>query len=226
MKKIFLILFTAIMPPLVAQVHRIGIDSGVNTIASWNGDTPLGLGSPFDAQLGFSTNLSYTFFLSNNITINLRNGLNFLKFQSDNEIVFVGNQNIKADLILKQHIYHTSIGGGYLFRLNEKFSIDTEVGVSMLFYYKQSSFFTVNPESRIEKSVPWRNENRYHGVYLAMNNNYLIHRSRNYGLFLTGSIRATQVFDYLKISQNLNRVIPELNLGLAVVFGNYWYSRF
>ena len=214
------------MLALYAQVHRIGINGGINTITSWNGDPPLGLGSPFDAKFGFSTNLLYTYIFSNNITLNLRNGLTLLNFQSDNEIVFIGNQNSRADLILKKHIYHTSIGAGYLFSLSENFSIDIEAGVNILFYYKQSSFFTENPESRIDRSVSWRDENRYHGVYLAMNNNYLIHRTRKYGVFLTGSIRATQVFDYLKLSQNLNRVIPELNLGVSVVFGNNWHRRF
>ena len=216
------------MLALYAQVHRIGIHGGINTITSWNGDPPLGLGSPFDAKLGFTTNLSYTYIFSNNITLNLRNGLTLLNFQVDDWFTLInqGTESVQASVKLQHRLYNANFGAGYLFSISENFSIDVEAGISMLFYYKQVSYAEDYPETRIERKRDWTNEFRFYGVYLAMNSNYLIHRTRKYGVFLTGSIRATQVFDYLKLSQNLNRVIPELNLGVSVVFGNNWYRRF
>lgn len=227
MKGILIFVSLIICLPFWAQTHRIGINGGVNTMKSWDGSPALGIHSPFHSRIGFSSNLSYSFILKNRFTLNFHNGLTILNFKTDNTPNLLNGERVLVDLKLFHHIYHTSIGGGYLFRLNDRFSMEAEAGSSLLIYFRQISYLVGYPETRIDNTFDWRNANRrYHVFYLALNSNYRLYKSQTHGVYLTGSLRATQVFNYLKINQNLNRIIPELNIGVAVVFGDYWYRKF
>jgi len=93
--------------------------------------------------------------------------------------------------------------------------------------FQANCFYEGYPELRRELSAEWEEDNRFYGIFLAMDHNYRIYESRDYRLYLTASVRATQVFDYLRLSDPpANRVIPELTLGVAIDFGGNRRGRF
>lgn len=228
MKYALLIFLMATSMIVVAQTHQIGLNGGVNTIASWGGDPPFGEGSPFDSNVGYSVNLFYTYRFSNNIALDLRNSLTFLNFQSDNSFAFrdENNEVVRADKKYQEQHYQLSLGGGYLFAVSERYSIKPVAGVSLFSHYKYTTYSVGYPETRSERKLEWEKDNQYYGVFLAMDHNYRLQHSRHYDLYLIGSLRATQIFDYAVFGSNLNRILPELTLGVAVTFGKQNRGRF
>ena len=229
MKKLCFLFFIINSFFIYAQVHVIGINSGINTITSWNGEPTFGRCSPYNANIGYSFNLDYLFKFKSRVTLNLRGNFTVLNFHDDDWLILVDEYNQirgKIDQFLQNQYYCFSIGSGYLFKLSKQYSINIDLGATILYYRKHITFLENYPETRMVDKREWSPHNRFLGAYLSANHHYLIHRTQAFGLFLTGNIQATQVFDYHKTDQHLNRLIPELNLGVAVVFGDYWYRRF
>jgi hypothetical protein len=229
MKALLTLIFIAASLTGQAQKHQIALSGGINNINSWDAEEPhFGLGSPYDSQLGYSVSLSYAYIFKNNISLSLRNSLTFLNFQADDWDVFRNENNevVSADVKLFNQYYHASLGGGYLFQINDRYSINAEAGASVLFYYKQISYSVGYPETHTERKLEWEEGYRSYGIFLAIDHNYRIYKSRKYSLHLTGSLRATHIFNYLPYINDFSRVLPELNIGIVIAFGNQQRNRF
>ena len=212
----------------ISQIHQVGLSGGINTLVSWNGDPALGNGSPFDSKVGYSTNLSYSFIFENGLSVDLRNSLSTVRYQADDFFALIGENDeiVQANLKYFERYYHISMGGGYLFNLNERYSIQAQAGGSMMYFYKEIAYSEGYPETRVENSRDREDDHRYFGFYLAINNIYSVYKTRGFEIALLGSLSATQVFDYVWSGSGLNRVLPEVTLGVAVAFGKSGGSRF
>lgn len=228
MKTLLSIVLISLSLTGIAQGHKIGLSGGINSTLSWDGNPPLGEGSPYDAKLGYSINLSYSYAFENNMTLSLRNSFTLINLQSDDfwsSIDENGNPNY-VDKVACQYYYQLSLGGGYLFELGQRYSLGVEVGASMLYNYKQLSYTVGQRETESETKWPWDKRNRYYGVFLSLDNSFELYSKRRHSLYLTGCVRATQVFNYGWSDSGLNRVLPELTLGVSVAFGKSSGSRF
>lgn len=228
MKALVTLILVGISLVCNAQTHQLGLGGGINTLLSWNDEPPFGEGSPFDSKIGHTTNLTYTFVFKNGITISLQNSLVTLNYLSDNAIAFrdENNEPVRADRKLSLQNYQASLGGGYVFNFGDRYTMNVHAGLDFLFYFNQVAYSKGYPETKIERKQDWEEDNRFYGVFLGMRQNYDIYKSQNLDLFLTCSLRATQIFDYINLSGGENRLLPELTLGIGVSFGKFRGSRF
>jgi len=228
MKHLFIFVLLANSLLGLAQNHTVGINGGINKVYSWDGKPPFGEGSPYYSKLGSSVNLTYTLLLKNNVRLSLNGGLNVLNFQIDDFYAFTddNNQAISADFRLSNRYYSSSLGGGYLFNISDNYAIGTEVGAVLLYRFKQVSYSMGYPDTRIENDWPWKQDNRYYGMFLAMDHSYRIYRSKHYRLYLTGALRVNHVIDFNSREISNDRILPELTLGVAVTFGKQNRGRF
>lgn len=227
MKYALFLMFFLLSFSIFAQTHRIGFNWGANTMARWDGTPLLGPDSPFDARISFNGNISYTFIFENNFTINMKNALVFQNvIQEDAFFVLDRNFNRKlTDYKFQHRHYQLSLGGGYLFQVSDRYAIDVDAGVSMLYFYKLLAVVVETPHSRWVDLNSWGDtSSRSYGVYFGLNHHYRIHRGRHHGFYLSGSMRATQVFNYLGLSEST--ILPELTIGLSIAFNNNKRNRF
>jgi hypothetical protein len=226
MKNALFLTFFLLTFSIFAQTHRIGLNWGANTMVRWGGSPLLGPDSPFDSRISFNGNLSYTFIFDNNFTINVKNALVLQNvIQKDAFIVFDRNLNeILTDYKFQHRHYHLSLGGGYLFQVSDHYAIDVDAGVSMLYFYKKLAVVVETPQSRWIDRNSWNEASRSFGVYFGLNHHYRIHQGRHHAFYLSGSLRATQIFNYLEISKAT--ILPELTIGLSIAFNNNKRKRF
>jgi hypothetical protein len=229
MKKLLLLFIILTGLSLGAQTHRIGINGGITTIASYDGFPPFGRGSPFHAKGGYVASLSYSFVFKNNFTINLRNGLTVLHFLDDSRSLPV--QLVGPDNHSNNYNYTANIGGGYLLQISNRYSIAFEAGGSLFYRFRSIEYTVGMPETRRVFEGTWNPRDRHYGFYIAINHNYRIHRAQHYALYLTCSLHATNLFNFFNIKENLSnesssRILPELTLGVAVAFGKNGRKRF
>jgi hypothetical protein len=229
MKKIILLFIILTGLSLGAQTHRIGINGGITTIASYDGFPPFGRGSPFHAKGGYVASLSYSCVFKNNFTINLQNGLTVLHFLDDSRSLPV--QLVGPDRHANNYNYTANIGGGYLLQISNRYSMAFEAGGSLFYRFRNVGYTVGMPETRRVYRGTWNPRDRHYGIYLAINHNYRIYRSQQYALYLTGSLRATNLFNYLNLKESLSnesssRILPELTFGVAVAFGKNGRKRF
>ncbi|MCH8555605.1 MAG: hypothetical protein LAT76_10620 [Schleiferiaceae bacterium] len=229
MKKLLLLFILLTGLSLGAQTHRIGINGGITTIASYDGFPPFGSGSPFYPQVGYVGNIVYTCILDNNFTIKIQQGLTILNFLDDGRnrpIQLVGPNTYASN-----QYYTANIGGGYLIQISNRHSTAFEAGGSLFYMFRNVGYTVGMPETRRVYRGTWNPRDRHYGIYLAINHNYRIYRSQQYALYLTGSLRATNLFNYLNLKESLSnesssRILPELTFGVAVAFGKNGRKRF
>jgi hypothetical protein len=229
MKNALFLIFFLLSFSIFAQTHRIGINGGITTISSYDGFPPFGSGSPFHAKGGYVASLSYSFVFKNNFTINLRNGLTVLHFLDDSRSLPV--QLVGPDNHSNNYNYTANIGGGYLLQISNRYSIAFESGGSLFYRFRNVGYTEGMPETRRVYIGTWNPRDRHYGIYLAINHNYRIHRAQHYALYLTGSLHATNLFNYFNIkefssNENSSRILPELTFGVAVAFGKNGRKRF
>jgi hypothetical protein len=226
MKNTLFLTFFLLSFSIFAQTHRIGLNWGANTMARWDGSPLLGPESPFDARISYNGNLSYAFIFDNNFTINVKNALVFQNIIQEDAFYYTDrNLNEKlTDYKFQHRHYHLSLGGGYLFQLSDRYALEVDAGASLFYFYKKISVVVEIPQSRVSDRNRWDEASRSYGVYLGLNHHYRIHRSRYHAFYLSGSLRATQVFNYLEISKAT--ILPELTVGLSIAFNNNKRKRF
>ncbi|WP_417590251.1 hypothetical protein [Owenweeksia hongkongensis] len=228
MKKLLSIILIGLNLAGMAQSHRISVDGGINSTLTWDGNPPFGEWSPYDAKLGYSINLSYSYIFENNIILSFRNSLAFYNFHSNDFWASIDEEGepVYVETKVELSYYQASLGGGYLFEIGERYSLGVHLGASMLYNYKQVSYIIGQSEPENETKWPWHKRNRYYGVFLSLNNNYQLYSARKHSMYITGVIRATQVFNYGWSDSGLNRLLPEFTLGVAVAFNTSNGSRF
>jgi len=200
-----------------AQKHSIAASGGTSYITSFNGENPIALSSPFEAKLGLSFGIKYSYIFKNKFLINLRVSSTQLSLFDANSAITNGQTGNFEDGPVDLTLYHLTknLGVGYNFNLNKVYTLGLDVGGTVFYLHRETSESDQVENSYFRVDLDFDTENLFYGVYLENNHYFNVYRSRDTDIHLLAGFRTTAVFDYLR-DHNSPRLLPELFLGVAV----------
>ncbi len=221
MKQFFMLLLFAIGFQLSAQTHHIGLNFGVNQLLSIDEGPPFGNNNPWEARIGFANDLSYHFSTKRGFTYGLNMNALFPRFIHENrsELIGEGNELITADRVSIHTYLSLCLNLGYKWDLGPRYSLHFSLGSGLMYNQRQKSYFRNDMEIKRVNTYELKEENTSYQIQIGLEQSYTLKRGRNFRLNLVGSIRAAQIFDYMKLSEQINRILPQAYLGVELELG-------
>ncbi|MCR9153176.1 MAG: hypothetical protein NXI09_03645 [Bacteroidetes bacterium] len=206
---------------LNAQTHHIGLNFGVNQLLSIDEGPPFGDNSPWESRLGFGANLNYQYAFSNNLVIGF--GYSYLgpRFIDPDVSILMEGQNgrVITDELLFHYYQALGLELGYGGQMSKRYSIQFSTGPGFIYHYKQRSYAEGYEETAYVADFDFSKDRIYYGINLNIKQSYTIYQKRSYRINLTANLRLTYIFDYLQRNNSIDRILPQVYLGVELELG-------
>lgn len=202
-----------------AQKHQIKVASGLNKLISFDASPLYGRGGTWDNRIDATVGFSYSFYAESRFYPKLFMGFFRLRYLNDHII----NGVDEPDHVLLDNFLIAQLGGGYKFDLSPKYELSIDITGGVLYKFRVKGWQKGQAKDPVIRRNEWSEYNRHFGSSLDISNYYRIFKRRDVSLFLVASVRGLYVFDFdplAKDGENADRLIPEINLGIAFRFGD------